>query len=599
MLNQIADWLDNRTGYRTFLQNTLERRQPGGARWRYVFGSSLTLLFVAEFATGLLMMSAYSPSASTAWGSVFYINNQMWMGWMIRGIHHFASQAIVILLTLHLLQTLLGKAYRSPREFTWWFGLILIALSLGIIMTGDRISWDQNAYFATKVAANILGSTPVLGPYLQTIVVGGTDYGNQTVTRFYALHAAVLPGLLVIVLLAHIAMFRRYGITPPADHERYETGKYWPQQAFYNVAFSTVVFLIIVGIVVWQGGAQLDAPADPSISDYPARPEWYFLPLYEMRKMFLGKQEVIGTMVIPGAISFVLVILPFLDWFLPKKLAHFLATGFVFTLVGGAGYLTVQAMRADANDHHFLEAREKADLLRDRALYLAGHPDVGVPPSGPMFILRRDPLTQGRSVLEKKCLGCHFFDGKGAGAQTAPDLKDFGTKDWILGLLKDPSSPRFFGKNEALSGMKEWKQSSKLTPKELEDVADFVASFARIPADVTPEEWLNQKGVTEHPGVAPFQKECGKCHSVDELPEAEGGERDSPKLFAWGSPQWIERMIRKPAAPDKYGYLEAKDQMPAFGADQMVQSDVEMIIRYLRNDYIPEATTAKAPAPGH
>ena len=129
---------------------------------------------------------------------------------------------------------------------------------------------------------------------------------------------------------------------------------------------------------------------------------------------------------------------------------------------GPRGYLTVQAMRADAADSSFQESRKKADAARQRAIYLAGLPDVGIPPDGSAYILRRDPLTQGRNVLERRCLGCHFFEGKGSGEQTASDLAHFGSRAWVRGLLDDPSSPTYFGKVAKFDGMAEWKKSSKL-----------------------------------------------------------------------------------------------------------------------------------------
>ena len=140
--------------------------------------------------------------------------------------------------------------------------------------------------------------------------------------------------------------------------------------------------------------------------------------------------------------------------------------------------------------------------------------------------------------------------------------------------------------------MAEWKKSSKLSPKQLDDVADFVASFAAIPDDMTPDEWLNSPGVVRPSGLAPFQKECGTCHVIDGL--TEGGMRDAPKLFGWGSPRWIARMIRKPRSSDKYGFLDEKQagQMPAFGADQITASDLDALIRYLKDDYAKPAASA-------
>jgi ubiquinol-cytochrome c reductase cytochrome b subunit len=594
LIKQLADWLDDRTGFRDLMKEALDEPIPGGARWRYVFGSALTVVFMVQVFTGLLLMTSYSPSSSMAWASVFYISNAMWMGWFIRGVHHFAAQAMVVLLALHLLQVLWAGAYRRPREFNWWFGMALLFLTLGFSLTGYLLPWDQKGYWATKVATNIMGGAPVVGPEMQKILVGGPDYGNQTVTRFYGLHVGVLPTLLVLCLAAHIALFRRHGITAPADADKRPTAKFWPEQLFMDTLFSAAVVGVVIYLVLAEGGANLDAPADPSSSDYPARPEWYFLSLFQMLKLFPGDREIIGTIVIPTVLVVIMMILPFLDRILPRKLAHFLACVFVFAVVGGAGYLTIQAMREDANNATFQESRKKADAARQRAIQLAGLPDVGIPPDGSAYILRRDPLTQGRNVLERRCLGCHFFGGKGSGAQTASDLARFGSRAWIRGLLDSPSSPTYFGKVAKFDGMAEWKKSSKLSAKQLDDVADFVASFAAIPEAMTTDDWASTPGVSGHPGLAPFQNECGKCHVIDGL--TEGGLRDAPKLFGWGSPWWIARMIRNPRSSDRYGFLEEKqeNQMPAFGADQIISGDLDALVRYLKDDYAKPAVGASS-----
>ena len=167
-------------------------------------------------------------------------------------------------------------------------------------------------------------------------------------------------------------------------------------------------------------------------------------------------------------------------------------------------------------------------------------------------------------MLERRCLGCHVFEGKGSGTQTASDLAQFGSRDWVRGLLDNPQSATYFGNVPGFDGMAEWKRTSKLQSKQLDEVADFVASFAAIPDDMTPDDWLNSPGVSDHPGLTAFQNECGKCHVIDGL--SEGGLRDAPKLFGWGSPHWIARMVRNPRSSDKYGFLDAKleHQMPAF-----------------------------------
>src|SRR5512135_134033 len=380
LFKRLADWFDARAGYRALIRTALEEPIPGGARWRYVWGSSLATTLLIQLVTGLLLMLSYSPSSSTAWGSVFYINERMAGGWFIRGVHHFGAQAMVVLLVLHLLQVLWAGAYRAPRELNWWFGIALMLLTLGFCLTGYLLPWDQKGYWATKVATNIMGGAPVLGPYLQKVLVGGTKYGNQTLTRFYGLHVGILPILLVVCLAVHVALFRRHGVTVPPNATG--MGHFWPEQLFRDTAAALTVYGILVFLVVRGGGASLDAPADPSSADYPARPEWYFLCLFQMLKHFPGRLEWVGSIVIPSTILLVLFLLPLLDRILPSRFLHFLACAGVFGLLGGAGYLTVEALESDAADPQFQEARRKADAAQERALFLAASPAAGIPPEG-------------------------------------------------------------------------------------------------------------------------------------------------------------------------------------------------------------------------
>ncbi len=593
MLKQLADWIDERTGVLAWRRRSRDRTVPGGAGWRYVSGPVLMAVFLVQAFTGLLLMTAYSPSSSTAWGSVYYINDEMWLGWFIRGVHHFAAQAMIVLLAFHVLQVLVTRAYRRPREFTWWFGVGLLIVTVEFGHTGYQLPWDQKGYWATKVVTNIVGGMPAIGPAVQKLLVGGTEYGNQTLTRFFAIHVALLPALFVALLVVHIALVRRQGLTPSASASANgRSTTYWPYQSFRNMVASVAVIGTVVAIVLVQGGAHLDAPADPSSADYPARPEWFFLCMYQMLKYFPGNREVIGTFVIPSALLGILIVLPFFDRVLPRRLAHAVACGFVFAVVVGAGYLTAQALWDDARNEQYHEARKKADAARERALELASLPEAGIPPDGAGYLLRRDPLTQGRAVLERRCLGCHVLDGQGLGEQSAPDLAHYGTRAWIRGLLENPRSPSYFGKVPGCDGMDEWKKNSKLDAKQLDAVADFVASFARIPPDTTTDEWLSSPEVAKHAGLEPFQKECGSCHAIDGF--TDGGTRDATGLFAWGSPAWIARMVRKPGAADRYGFLGEHQKMPAFGPDQVSENDLNMVIRYLQGDY-PRPLDSRSP----
>src|SRR5687767_247696 len=179
-------WLDQRTGYKKLIEEGLYEKVPGGARWRYVWGSTLTFAIFIQFVTGLFLWMGYSPNAQGAWESVYYIQNEMYLGWFLRGLHHYTAQVMIVLLVLHLMQVIIDGAYKAPREVNFWFGIALLFLTLALSLTGYLLPWDQRGYWATKVTVNIMGNTPVIGTVLKKILIGGTDYGHHTLTRFFA-----------------------------------------------------------------------------------------------------------------------------------------------------------------------------------------------------------------------------------------------------------------------------------------------------------------------------------------------------------------------------------------------------------------------------
>ena len=136
--------------------------------------------------------------------------------------------------------------------------------------------------------------------------------------------------------------------------------------------------------------------------------------------------------------------------------------------------------------------------------------------------------------------------------------------------------------------MKRWKKTSKLKPDELDKVADFVASFAKVGNEETIDDWMAKEDVTKHPGLELFKKDCGRCHTVDAGGAlGEGGEEEAPNLFGWGSPRWIQRMIRHPEAADRYGFLEQKGQMPGFDETELAVREMTVLMKLLKGDYIP------------
>jgi ubiquinol-cytochrome c reductase cytochrome b subunit len=284
---------------------------------------------------------------------------------------------MVVLLGLHMLQVVIAGAQLPPREINWWLGLALMGAILGLSLTGYLLPWDQKGYWATQVATSIAGNLPGIGSFVKRVLVGGPEYGNHTLTRFYALHVGVLPPLIIVLLVMHIVLFRRHGVTAPKDAEG--EGWFWPDQAFKDLLACLAIFGVLLGVVVFGGqgnkqeppkgaqtaevslyekmahggrdgrGANLDAPADPQ-EQYPARPEWYFLFLFQLLKYYEGDLILIGTVVIPNGVGVVLFLLPLLGYGAMRPFGHVVGVIVVTAVLAAAGSLTCLALADDNPD---------------------------------------------------------------------------------------------------------------------------------------------------------------------------------------------------------------------------------------------------------
>ena len=142
-------WLDQRVGWRKLTHEALYENVPGGARWRYVWGSTLTFCIAVQFITGIFLWMDYAPSSQTAWESVWFIQDQMAGGWLLRGLHHMFAHAMIVLMALHLMQVVIDGAYKAPRELNFWTGLVLLQITLALSLTGYLLPWDQKGFWAT------------------------------------------------------------------------------------------------------------------------------------------------------------------------------------------------------------------------------------------------------------------------------------------------------------------------------------------------------------------------------------------------------------------------------------------------------------------
>jgi quinol-cytochrome oxidoreductase complex cytochrome b subunit/mono/diheme cytochrome c family protein len=668
-LGRLADFLDDRTGYRALVHEALFERVPGGARWRYVWGSTLVFAFMTQVITGLFLWANYSPSAQTAWESVFYIQHQMAGGWLLRGIHHVMAQAMVVLLALHLLQVVIDGAYKAPREVNFWLGLVLMMLVLGMALTGYLLPWDQKGYWATIVATNLAGIVPVVGPSLQQLVVGGPDYGHHTLTRFFALHAGFLPATLVLFLVVHLAVFRRHGLHAKQPLRKPDA-MFWPDQVLKDAVAMLAVMAVVLGVILvpavrtmlaggeveWGHlGAELGAPADPSESYAAARPEWYFLFLFQFLKVFEGwgaTGEFLGAIVVPGLIMGVMFLMPIIGkW----NLGHRFNVAFTLGIVAGAGLLTGLALNEDycslwidkasladaeklhdvtggderkiaaalgddpariaamkkqlakleayRNSQAFLAASRQAENDAARAVELAGRPER-IPPTGALDLVRHDPLFRGPrlfGLLEgKDCASCHAqVDPHAADAATrfatasAPNLHGFGTAAWVRGLLdpKRVAGPEYFGNTAHKDG----------------DMANYVRDEMADPEKWKPAEIeavslaLAAEAGLPDAGATPAQIEQGRaliadgdrCGSCHHFRDNGTGLGTAPDLTGWGGREWLAGIISNPAHERFYG--DGNDRMPAF--EKLLSAEqIGLLADWLRGDWYRAADARGAAA---
>ena len=592
-MKPLLDWIDSRTGYRKLTQEALYENIPGGARWRYVWGSTLTFAFSIQVITGIFLWMAYSASAQTAWESVFYIQFEMAGGWFLRGLHHYTAQVMTILLALHLLQVLIDGAYKAPREFNFWSGLLLLQLTLALSLTGYLLPWDQKGYWATKVATNIVSIVPFIGPDLQKLVVGGPDYGHHTLTRFLALHAGVLPGLIIALIGGHIYFFRRHGIHAKQPLKKPDA-KFWPDQVLADAIACMGVLLTVVVLTLITRGAELSAPADPASQFSAARPEWYFLFLFELLKYFPGESEIIGAIVLPGAAVGFMFLMPYLgQW----KLGHRFNLAFVFGGLAGAGLLTWMAMKQDNNDPNFQRALRDSHHQAARVIELAQAPS-GIPIAGAAALLREDPYIQGPKLFAKHCASCHRHgggDGQGnpvKDPQSAADLKGFASREWLAGLL-DPAkvdSLHYFGGTKFKDGkMVKWVKKNADEPAEQEQLKKVIAALS-AEAQLKSQRDADARDIAiikQGVELARGDVACTDCHAFGK-PDPDA---TAPTLTGYGSRAWLVRFIGNPEHADFYG--KRNDRMPLFGEKQILDAKtIGILADWLRGEWYEAPKTA-------
>jgi len=527
----IGVFWSERIGSATVRARLLDRPIPAEVGWLHTLGSVTLCLILVLGVTGILLALNYSASTEHAYHSVRYVDTVLIFGGLIRGLHHWAATFLVVAITLHLGHVLARLSFARPREITWCTGILLLLVVLAFGFTGYLLPWDEKAYWATVVGTSMVEQFPFAGEFLLRLVRGGAEVGAATLSRFYGAHVTLLPALLILLAGFHLYLVVLHGISARDGEEKYGASNrgvgptagddasvpFWPEIVAMDAAavLLTLALLFFFALTV---GTPLEAPADPTNTGYVPRPEWYFLPLFELLTFFPGHAESLAAVGIPLVGALLLLWLPW--WSRPL-----LRRGWgKKALVGGAG-LSFTGV-----------------LVLGVAGALAGE----LEPVEPL-----PEVARGRLLFDQLgCVNCHSI--RGAGGVVGPDLTLVGLRrpdsTWLTDHLRDPRSivPR-----------------SPMPPFPLEggSLTDLVAFLLSLGND------LRHTPAAE--GL--YAERCMACHQL-----AGRGGTFGPDLGRIGrirSVAYIHEYIENPAA-----FLPDTRMPPTVG---MSHEEVEDVARYI------------------
>jgi quinol-cytochrome oxidoreductase complex cytochrome b subunit len=518
VIRRLIDWLDDRTGLRAVRRVLFDEPLPPGTGWFFTLGSVLLALLGVQSLTGAFLTLYYAPTPDHAYDSVNFISSTT-SGRLVRGLHHFGASFMVVAAALHMLRVIAFGSYKRPRELTWLTGVGLLGLILAFALTGYLLPWDQRAYWATVVTINISRLAPMAGDLVAGVMQGGATIGALTLTRWYSAHVIFLPALLVAIVVLHLLLMRRQGISGPVRVRDGSPTAFYPRQAAKDVTVVSVVLLALV-VMAWRGMPAMEGPADPTDATFIPRPEWYFLGLFQLLKYFPGKLEVVGAIIIPTVLGALLALLPWLDRGPDRdpRRRRVVMLGVVLGIVGVVALTTLG--------------------WRDRPVSAAGE-----------WSMR---AIGGRQLAATaKCARCHSETGM---TDPIEEVSMSRGPEWLGGHVSDPEM--------IAPGLRE--PPTAVTEREVAALVAYVRQVTRQPYPGYPEPLERAAGV--------WARYCVGCHVIDgdggsDGPELSriGREHDAPKLRTW---------IADPEA------VKPDTDMPAFGK-RLSPEQLDAISHYL------------------
>ena len=287
---RVFRWLDERLDLQPIQRFVREKAVPAHRySWCYFFGGATLFFFMIQVATGILLLLYYKPTAEAAFESVRFIMTEVSFGWLIRSLHSWSANLMVLAAFLHMASVFFMRAYRKPRELTWYTGAILLLLTMGFGFSGYLLPWNELAFFATRVGTDMAGKVPLVGSFLLEFLRGGEDVTGATLTRFFGFHVAVLPMMATALVLLHVLFIQRQGMSVPTSQKEASVSNpgmpFFPNYFLRELmgwAIALAILAALASLFPWELGEK----ADPFASA-PAgiKPEWYFLFMFQTLKL--------------------------------------------------------------------------------------------------------------------------------------------------------------------------------------------------------------------------------------------------------------------------------------------------------------------------
>jgi len=470
MLKRIVDWFESRLSLREtlapMLMHPIPRAAAGPMGWWYVFGSASITLLVIQVLTGIGLALVYVPTTHEAYQSLVYLNEVQPLGWFLRSLHYWSGSAMVVMVVVHLIQVFLHGAFKYPRELNWLTGVVLLFLTLGMAFTGQVMRWDADAYWGVGVGASMAGRVPILGPYLVDLLLGGPIIGAETLSRFFALHVFVIPGLLLALLALHLWLVLKRGISaPPVPGKKVDPRTYQEEYEkelreegvpFFGEAllkdafFSALTAVVVVLVAAIAGPKGPGALPEPALLGANPKPDWPFWWLFALLSLSPAGAETLIILGMPVVLVGALCLVPFVsnrgERAPSRRPVAVLSVIVIFTVIGVLTY------------HG---ATEPWSPVMD-AWSGAAVPEV--------LVRDRTPLQlQGAVVLQnKQCRNCHALES--SGGRRGPDLSGVGVRLTRDQLIDQISNGTPGGGNMPAYG-------KQIRPAEMVALVDFLVSL--------------------------------------------------------------------------------------------------------------------------